>query len=372
MSKHDKFSTNNLLKEKIFVGTETTTISKEEANFIQEVLSESAVEECGFEVSEIVKSLQLIDQNTECDSYSFTFDNKLFVLKINEDDPDNVLEREYNNLKLLKGKPISPIPSFFGRVNYSDSQVNILIVTLEASFSLFDISERQFFELLEPLAINLSFLHEFTQEARDNEADLFLQAFLDDNDFEAIVPDDILENFKTKIPNYSKCVEFLHLIKSEVTSEIKELEQSDFSLCHTNLTKSKILLKNNFFKFINFQQSFVLDPFFDLAFLCLSTGLCKSPSAEKTLLEKYFKHHRLLDLNIKDAEEKLKKFKNTCSKIALARLSSEMVFELSTHQNKRPNRMLKMIKRYEYIRPQIQEAFPNHIELTDDFFYLFT
>ena len=189
---------------------------------------------------------------------------------------------------------------------------------------------------------------------------------------QGIIPDDILANFKTLIPSYDKYVELLNLIKSQVQEEIKDLEQSNFSLCHTNLTKSKILVKQQFFKFINFHQSFVLDPFFDLAFLCLSTGLCKSTSVEKTLLENYFKHHALWDLDIEKAQEKLNKFKKVCFKIALARLSSELVFELSTHQNKRPNRILKLIKRYEYIRPLVEEEFPEYADIIDDFFYLFS
>jgi len=132
MSKHDKFSTDNLLKEKIFVGTENTSISKEELNFIEDVLSKSTIEKNGFNISEILNSLTLIDQNIECDSYSFTFDNQLFVLKINEDDPSLVLQKEYDNLKLFKGKQISPIPSFSEQVEYSNSRVTILIVTLES------------------------------------------------------------------------------------------------------------------------------------------------------------------------------------------------------------------------------------------------
>ena len=372
MSKYDKFSIENLLKEKVFVGTETVTISKEEISFIEEVLLKSSIEKENFDVSEILKSLKLIDQNTECDSYSFIFDKKLFVLKINEDDPDLVLQREYNNLNLFKGKQISPIPCFFEQVDYSDAKVNILIVTLESSPSLFDISEREFFQLLEPLAMNLSFVHEFTQGSRDNELDIFLKAFIEDNDFEKIIPEDIVENFKTKIPNYDKYVEFLSLIKNQVQEEIENLEQENFSLCHTNLTKSKILVKNNFFKFINFHQSFVLDPFFDLAFLCLSTGICKTDIAEKTLLEKYFKHHAFLDLNIEDAQQKLNSYKKVCFKMALSRLTSEFIFELSTYQNKRPNRLIKLIKRYEYIRPLVKEEFSEYADIVDDFFYLFS
>lgn len=372
MSKYDKFSVENLLKEKVFVGTETVTISKEEIGFIEAVLSKSSIENEGFGVSEILKSLKLIDQNTECDSYSFTFDKKLFVLKINEDDPDLVLKREYDNLNLFKGKQISPIPCFFEQVDYSDVKVNILVVTLESSLSLFDVSEREFVQLLDPLAMNLSFIHEFTQGSRDNELDIFLKAFIEDNDFEKIVPEDIVERFKIRIPNYNKYIEFLSLIKNQVQEEIKNLEQNNFSLCHTNLTKSKILVKNNFFKFINFHQSFVLDPFFDLAFLCLSTGLCKTESAEKTLLEKYFEHHRLLDLSIEDAQQKLSDFKKVCFKMALARLSSELIFELATHQNKRPNRILKLIKRYEYIRPLVKQEFSEYADIVDDFFYLFS
>lgn len=215
-------------------------------------------------------------------------------------------------------------------------------------------------------------MHEFTQGSRDNELDLFLKAFIEDNDFQKIVPHDILENFETRIPSYDKYIELLSLIKNQVQEEIKDLDQNNFSLCHTNLTKSKILLKNNFFKFINFHQSFVLDPFFDLAFLCLSTGLCKSRSAEKILLEKYFEHHRLLDLSIEEAQEKLDNFKKVCFKMALARLSSELVFELSTYQNKRPHRILKFIKRYEYIRPLVIEEFPEGADVIDNFFYLFS
>lgn len=371
MSQNNKFSTNNFLKEKMFVGTETITISKEEFGFMEDVLSKSSVEKNGFEVSEIIKSLKLIDQNYEYDSYSFSFDNKNFVLKVNEDDVDCILKREYENLKLLEGKPISPIPMFFEQVIYSDSKINILIVTLEESLSLFDVSEMEFFQSLEPLAMNFSYLHEITQGKKDNEVDMFVNCLFEDNDFEEIVPEDIIQKFKNKITNYEKYSEILSLLKSGIKEEIKLLDQSDFSLCHTNLTKSRILFRNNFFKFINFQYSFFLDPFFDIALLVLSTGICKDKQSETEFLEKYLKHHRSLNISIEEAIEKLNKFKQVCCKISLIRLSSEMVFELSIHQDKRPNRILKTIKKYEYIRPLIEKEYKDNISVIDDFFYLF-
>lgn len=368
MSKYDKFHTKNFLKEKIFTGTENASVSRGEISFIREVLEKSSFKG---DIKELINSINLIDSNFEYDSYSFQNDKKLYVIKVNEDDPDNILEREFKNLSTLEKKPVSPLPVFFEKVDYSGSEVNVLVITLERSLSLFDTSEREFFALFEPLAMNFSFLHEFTQDKRENEAKAFIENLLADNDFEEIVPKEVLQKYSTKIPNYPKYKELLSTLKKETKQEFEALEQSDFCLCHTNLTKSRILVKDRFFKFINFQYSYFLDPFFDIALLVLSTGICKTEVWEKEFLGKYLKHHRKLDITIEDAEEKLNKFKNVCYKIILLRLSSEMIYEFSMHGNNRANRILKIIKRYEYIRPLINERIPQYVSVIDDFFYLF-
>ena len=368
MSKYDQFNTKNFLKEKVFVGIENAAISKDELNFIKDILQKSSFDG---NFKEIFNSISLIDSNFEYDSYSFEIDKKLYVLKVNEDDPDNILEREFNNLSFLEKKPISPLPVFFEKIKYSESDVNLLIITLEKSISLFDISEMEFFSLLEPLAMNFSFLHEFTQDKKENEIEDFLKNCFADSDFEEVVPKEILEKYSTKIPNYFKYKELLGDFKEKILEEVKNLDQCNFSLCHTNLTKSRILVKSRFFKFINFQYSYFLDPFFDIALLTLSTGICKTKNSEKEFLEKYLKHHQKIEISIEEAEIKLNLFKNLCFKLILIRLSSEMIYEFSLHGNNRANRIIKIIKRYEYIRPIIEKEIPQHISIVDDFFYLF-
>ena len=87
MEKYGQYKTSHFLKEKIFVGKEESTIPKEDKSFVEDVLSKSEFPN-HFPVNDVIEAISLVDSNYECDVYQFTHDDKVYCLKINEDDED--------------------------------------------------------------------------------------------------------------------------------------------------------------------------------------------------------------------------------------------------------------------------------------------
>ena len=369
MEKYTKYKTSNFLKEKVFVGTEESTIPKEDKSFIEDVLSKSDFS-THFPLNTAIETISLVDSNYECDVYQFTHDDKVYCLKINEDDEDEILKKEFENLKLLDDKPVTPSPILFDQIEYSDSTVNILVTTFEISESFEDISDKIIVDNCDILAQNFSFLHEYTEGKKENQSVSFVEKIIKDSSFINFVPKDILNKVSKQIPNYDFHLALLKKLTENIFDDLNSLDQTNISLCHTNLKKSRILMRNGFVKFINFQHSDFLDPFFDIAFLLLNTGHCNSKTVQENFLREYLSFHENIDASLESSLEKLDKYKNFCYRLAMLRLSSDFIFELSLHGNKRSNRIIKIIKAYESLRPYIEKYHSEYLIHSDDFFYL--
>lgn len=365
----DKFNTSKFLKERVFVGVEDKTFSKEESQFINDILKKSVFAET-LDIDEAMETLSIIDNNYECDSYSFKNSGKMFVLKINEDDPDEILKREFEALKTLEEKPIAPSPILYDSVEYAGSQVFLMVCSLETSDSFADLEQGKLISYLEVLANNFSYIHETTQDQKENEIDLFLKSIFDQSDFNEIIPKEALENILKQIPDLDDYIKFLSDLKISISSDCDQLKQNNISLCHTALSKSRILLRDFFIKFINFQDSFYLDPFFDITLLIFYTGINKNQKLEKQFLNHYIKFHQKIDMESELAYSKLTQYKKVCYKLLLIRLSSLMIIEIAIHKNNRPHRMFKFIKLYENIRPYIKNDYPEFVMKSDAVFYL--
>ena len=350
-------------------GNEQSTIPKEDKNFIEDVLSKSDFS-TDFSLNAAIETISLVDSNYECDVYQFTDDNKVYCLKINEDDEDEILKKEFENLKLLDNKPITPIPLLFNQIEYSNSTVNISVVTFEISESFEDISDKIIVDNCDLLAQNFSFLHEYTEGKKENQSVSFVEKIIRDSSFVNFIPKDILNKVSTQIPNYDSHLALLTKLTENIFDDLNSLDQSNISLCHTNLKKSRILMRDGFVKFINFHYSDFLDPFFDIAFLLLNTGLSNSKTAQENFLREYLNFHENMDASLESSLEKLEKYKNFCYRLAMLRLSSDFIFELSLHGTKRSNRIIKIIKAYEYLRPYITKYHSEYLIHSDDFFYL--
>ena len=369
MDKYEKYKTSNYLKEKIFVGTEESSISKEDKSFIEDVLSKSDFP-THFPVDTTIKTIGLVDSNYECDVYEFIHDNKLYCLKINEDDEDEILKKEIENLKLLDGKPITPIPVLFDQVEYSDSTVNISVTTFELSQSFEDISDKMIVDNCDLLAQNFSFLHEYTEGKKENQSKSFVEKIIEDSTFTNLVPEKILDDVSKQIPNYNQYLFFIEDLKKDIFEDLDALDQTNISLCHTNLKKSRILIRYNFVKFINFQYSDFLDPFFDIAFLMLLTGLSTGEAAQESFLQNYLNFNKNINISYESALEKLNKYKDFCYRLAMLRLSANFIFELSLYKNKRSDRIIKLIKTYESLRPYVEKHNSKYLTHCEDFYYL--
>ena len=251
MEKYGQYKTSHFLKEKIFVGKEESTIPKEDKSFVEDVLSKSEFPN-HFPVNDVIEAISLVDSNYECDVYQFTHDDKVYCLKINEDDEDEILKKEFENIKLLDNKPVTPTPVLFDQIDYSDSTVNISVVTFEISQSFEDVSDKLIVDNLDILAQNFSFLHEYTEGKKENQSTDFVLKVIMDSSFTDIVPADMLSKVSRQIPNYHSYISLLAELRKDIFNDLNALDQNNISLCHTNLKKSRILIRNSFVKFINF------------------------------------------------------------------------------------------------------------------------
>ena len=147
-----------------------------------------------------------------------------------------------------------------------------------------------------------------------------------DSSFTDIVPADMLSKVSRQIPNYHSYISLLAEVRKDIFNDLNALDQNNISLCHTNLKKSRILIRNSFVKFINFHYSSFLDPFFDIAFFLLNTGLGNYQTIEENFLREYLNFHENMDMSLESSLEKLDKYKNSGNIIENISLKSPLSF----------------------------------------------
>jgi len=361
MSYIEKFT-----KNKAFVETKNLKISEEELDFIIEVFQESKYLNRKFPQKQLVRnSIFLLDSNYEYDSYSFKYNKENYLLKINEGDEESILENEFEMMNFIKNKKISSIPIVYESIDLN-LKVDILLFKYEDCFSSSSIPKDIFNFNLRSFANTLSFLHETIPELSTNEIEDFViqfQYFLNFQDF--LTTEKYIALSQDK--NYIKSGPIMNSALEFCLEEFNEINYPNYSLCHCDLKPSRVLFRDGAYKFINFENSFFIDPIIDLCLTIFNFGINTNKANENVFTEAYYNSFDLEKPEKNVFIENLEQTKSKVAKLVLIKNFFDFYMEICVYGYSRPTKFLEFMKKYESIRQYFTEE---EVQNLDDVFYI--
>ena len=350
---HNNIKLQNYLNNRVFVTKSVTTKNSSDLGVVKKIIESDDNLHSLFTKEYVIKSL---DSNFEYDSYHIETKEKSFVLKINQEDSDRILEKEYNVLCSLKNKGISP-----EAVHYSDvGAFCILVTSFEYSASFNHFSKEDLLFNIRTLANCVSYLHE-TNVENLQVFDLFdMTKYI--SDFESNLGGDYNsmlknKNFKIYLNIRDSYLEDIFNLKSE---------QSNLCLAHTNYDKSRLLYRGGLIKLINFQFASKIDPMLDLALLFLYLDIPKK--VQSIFLDQYVESFKT-PLSKENCLSKIDFYKNNLApKIILLKTTALRFYEEVLYGDERPKKYIKYIKNYESVREFIDEK---NRDALDNIFYVY-
>ena len=355
------------LQERCFIEKIGKQISKEEFEFILDLFSESQFLKKKFPNKILVEnSLELISPNYEYDSYTFEYLDNKYLLKINENDEESILNNEYQNLKLIRDKNISPKCLHYESLDL-DSKIDFSLFDYEDSFSVNLLSRSDFLYNVKTLGNTLSYLHE-TKLENENE----IEAYIDDIIYSVNFRDFLtVDRFAALNENadFNSCSPVISELCNYINEEFTAEKYTDTSLCHTDLKATKILFRDNFFKFINFENSFFIDPIIDLCITAFNLKITKNNQHENDFVNAYYDSYTLEKIEKSKFLEKYKVYKEKVAKILAIKCISSFFIEICVYANSRPQKFLNFIADYESIKPHLSEE---QTTVLDKTFYIYS
>jgi hypothetical protein len=145
----------------------------------------------------------------------------------------------------------------------------------------------------------------------------------------------------------------LETLKNAVNEELTALPKTQTCLNHTNLHKSRIMYRDKFVKFLNFQYAKKIDCLWDVSLCIFYLGISNYPKIEKDFVTQYLKSHDKLNISGPEFLEKLKTYKNTAYKLILIKLLCNYFYEVIIFGTDRPSKFVDTITIYEGIRDDL-------------------
>mgnify|MGYP003120279515 CR=1 FL=1 len=354
------------IKNKVFLEKKNLKISEEELDFLIEVFQESKYLNKKFVQKQLVRnSISLLDSNYEYDSYAFKYNEENYLLKINEGDEESILENEFEMMNFIKNKKISSIPIVYESINL-DLKVDILLFKYEDCFSSDSIPKDIFNFNLSTFANTLSFLHETRPESSRNEIEDFViqfEYFLDFQDF--LTTEKYIALSQDK--NYIKSGPIVHSALEFCLEEFNETNYPNYSLCHCDLKPSRVLFREGAYKFINFENSFFIDPIIDLCLTIFNFGINTNKTNENVFVESYYNSFNLEKPEKNIFIENLEQAKSKVVKLVLIKNFFDFYMEICVYGYSRPTKFIEFMKKYESIKEYLTEG---EIKILDDVFYI--
>lgn len=339
------------LQDRVLVDKVDKSISNNESKFIISVLSEITFFKVTLNKAEISSTLSLVDSNLEYDSYSFENSGIQYILKLTEDDEDNILKREYDNLSLIKDLNVSAKPLHFETLDF-DRKIDVLITTFEHALCFKDLSKSDLNFNIRTVANTLSFIHENTVTEELDETQSFKEEFFALTDYEYNLPEDRYKGL-LRSQDFVDHLPVLEALKSAINEELMTLPKTQACLNHTNLHKSRIMYRDKLVKFLNFQYAKKIDCLWDVSFCVFYLGLTENPKLEKDFVTQYLKTHDKLNISEVEFLEKLEIYKRTAYKLILIKLLCGYFYEVIIFGTDRPSKFVDTITIYESLRQNL-------------------
>lgn len=234
--------------------------------------------------------IKLIDENDDCDTFLVEIKDKGYCLKISFDQV--AIFYEYMVLKGIEHLRISPIAFDRNQIEFSKT-IYYTISSFEFSENLLNLGSSL---ILDDKNFNYTMLKMHKYEPPKE-----VWPYLDDTksflEYEKINFENITQYIDSK--QEEDIFNFIHVSYNEVLNDMLNLYENNKNkinlkkFVHGKLTPSTIITNSSLFKFINFENSFIGSPFFDLSNLVFEmqmTGL-----KEYDFVTKKIKQMNLID-----------------------------------------------------------------------------
>lgn len=343
---------------KAFVTKRSVALPELERKLVVDILSQTPF----FKGQNI--TVKYHDNNYEYDSYIIDCDKNTYLTKISQDQENNLSE-DYEYTKLLEGKLITPNPISFDTVNLGDDKFSVLTsdfiygtTVKELPFEIFDKNIKTFANLI-------SYLHELTESKDKDETPLFIKDLEDMANHSLWLPEEDFEIIK-KSKLQQKTAEINRDVLNKLSSILVE-PQLPCSLCHTNLTRNKVLFKKGMFQITGFQYGRVMDPSLDIAIMFGYLGLNKKKLQKKEFIEQYTSSHRGLDISPDTLKDQVESYKDMASLVILLRSINREFYNTFVNQDT-THKKLENSFAYAEVRDSIVKMMPQHKEFLDKIF----
>lgn len=227
------------------------------------------------------KSISFLNANYNYDIYKIELEDKTICIKYTLDEEDFLLKQEFDTIKKINSSFV-PIPYSYNFIKFGDTihysiyeYINTENTKNFGTACLFEYSEnfaKSFFNLQKtesPQKNHINYLDFITKNCNLD--------FLEKENIEAI----------NEYSNYEQFKKIIDSLKFEIqkTSNIESFKGDFF--CHGNLKPSNILFFNKEFKFIDFENAFRGNVFFDISHLSIHLGI--GEDLEKKILIEFLK-----------------------------------------------------------------------------------
>ena len=351
--KNEILKIDQFLQDRVLVDKVDKNISSNESKFIISVLEEISYFKITLNKAEILNTLELIDSNLEYDSYYFKNSGRDFVLKLTEDDEDSILKKEFDNLSLIQDLNVSAKPLHFETLDF-DRKIDVLIVSFEHALCFKDLAKSDLDFNIKTIANTLSFIHENTVTEELAETKSFKEEFFALTDYENNLPEDRYKGLMNS-EDFINHLPVLEALKNAINEELIMLPKIQTCLNHTNLHKSRIMYRDKFVKFLNFQYAKKIDCLWDISLCIFYLDINDNPEVQKGFIQQYLISHDKLNIDETEFETMVKTYKNTAYKLILIKLLCSYFYEIIIFGTDRPSKFVDMIKIYESIRPDIEK-----------------
>lgn len=323
--------------------------------FIEEVYEKEGIE------IEIDK----ISSNFFYESYSLVIGNNKRLLKISLDPDNKKLHTEQTALNYVSDD-ISP--TIISHKHNEEHGIEFLLTTWENGDSFEEFGIDDLIYNLSTLSSVIDGVHESKNEGIANFKNKFFQNQSISSLFEIIDPKEVLIFEKLVDLNIQDLEKIFLKIEEEYLPKYTE----DFRvLSHGDINNSNILYLNGYIKLINFENSYSCDLYYSLLNTIVSLYLYHNEKTVKEFLKKYHSSSRILgDMSFNEFFTNYEKKKKLNSILMFQDLLHKIVFHFIVHgAYYKSEYLIKYMNTYLFLKPTIEEIFPQYIKSFDKLFF---
>jgi thiamine kinase-like enzyme len=283
--------------------------------------------------------IEFIDSNYNYDIYKVYFLDQSVCVKISFNEKDLSLKEEFTFYK-KNNNIIHPKSIKYNSLKYGNN-LNYLIISYEEFLPIKKIGYSIFLNNLNLFFNKFSALKSLKFSSKNIES--VIESVFKYCDIDEVLPQHTIEIIKQKY-DLNSFKNFISSLKLEIKNLCNNPIINQDNLCHGNLKPSNILYSENDIKFINFENCFLGNIYFDIA--CLSINFKLNSDLDKDFFKKYLSYN-----NENFSVEKWESYR-LCYNIMLRKILLELIinyfFEVFVLTQSRPSKIYELISLYTY------------------------